>query len=165
MLLIVSAFCCNSPEEKEFKGDVSQKNWAPEPAIFYTSLADSLSQKAMITLQLGEVTGIKVKYLDGHENRYFKYIAEKQSVIRAISQLPFTKYSDLSDTHCRRIPYQELMRSRPTISATEYEHSTFFWDAAPETIEVYECIKSPFKHTLLIDPKSNHVMHRVELVG
>lgn len=165
LVLIASAFSCSTPPPHAESTSNTLQSQFNEPAIFYTSLADSLSVKAMETLKLSDVTGIKVKYLNGTESRYFEYTAEKQSAIRAVSQLPFTKYCTVSDTHCRRISIDDIVSTRQTISATEYEHSAFFWNADPTRVEVYECIKSPFRHTLLIDSKSNHVIHRIEVLG
>ncbi len=163
ILLAISALSCNRIQPSDPDKSIAYNE--AEPVVFSTSLADTLSQKAFDELNVGEVSGIKVKYLSGHENRYFEYVAEKQLVLRVISHLPFTKYSVFSDTNCRRISFNDLNTVREKISETEYENSLSFWNADPGSIEVYECIKSPLRHTLLFDSKSNHVTHRIEVLG
>ncbi|HEX5168036.1 MAG TPA: hypothetical protein VFW11_02600 [Cyclobacteriaceae bacterium] len=163
-LFILAALSCKK-NENIFEAQKRPADESTEAIIFYTLLADSLSAKAIDALRVGDVTGIKVKYLSGRECRYFEYDAEKSLVIRTISQLPFTPYSKYSDTLCRKINDEDLTRLRRTISSTEYENSSSFWNNDSETVDVYECIKSPFRHTLVIDRKSNHILHRIELLG
>jgi hypothetical protein len=134
-------------------------------ALFYASLSDSLPQEALDEMKLGDVTGIKLKYLDGHDNRYFEYIADKQSVISAISKLPFSKFSSLSDSRCRKITQEELLSLRQDVPSTEFESAAFFWNSANNKTEIYECIKSPYRHTLLFNPDSDVIFHRIEVVG
>lgn len=134
-------------------------------ALFYASLSDSLPQEALDEMKLGDVTGIKIKYLDGHDNRYFEYIADRQSVISAVSKLPFSKFSYLSDSRCRRITREQLLSIRQRVPSTEFESAAFFWNSTHDKTEIYECIKSPYRHTLLINPDSDVIRHRIEVIG
>lgn len=163
-LLGLAIVACKKPPDPVSAMDAPQKE-KDGLIVFHTSLADSLSAKAMETLNIGKVTGIKLKYLSGLESQYFAYHADKRLVIRAISQLKFTPYGKYSDTICRKINPGELTTMKQSISKSEYESSSFFWDADAEKFDLYECIKSPYKHTLLIDPKSNRVLHRIELIA
>jgi hypothetical protein len=115
-------------------------------------------------MQISDVTGIKVKYLSGHESRYFAYRANPDLTLRAVSQIPFNPYSKYDDTLCRRVSGGEFEIIRQHISAMEFESSSFFWQAFSEQTEVYECIKIPYRHTLLIHRESNSIFHRMELV-
>jgi hypothetical protein len=133
--------------------------------VFYTSLADSLSEKTLETMEIHDVMGVKVKYLSGHENRYFAYEADPDLAIRAISQIPFLPYAKYSDSHCRRISCKDLEVIRQNISTMELSSSSFFWAALSKLPEAYECIKSPYRHTLLIERESNLIFHRMELIS
>lgn len=163
-LLGLAIVACKKPPDPVSITDIPQ-NEKDGFIVFRTSLADSLSAKAMETLNVGKVTGIKIKYLSGHERQYFVYDADERSVIRALSQLKFTPYGKYSDTICRKINPGELTTMKQSISTAEYENSSFFWDVDAEKFDLYECIKSPYKHTLLVDPKSNRVLHRIELIA
>lgn len=164
LLLGLAIASCKKPADSMSAMRPSQ-NVEDGMIVFRTSLADSLSAKAMETLNVGRVMGIKIKYLSGHERQYFVYEADERSVIRVISQLKFTPYGKYSDTICRKINPGELTTMKQSISKSEYESSSFFWDVDAEKFDLYECIKSPYKHTLLIDPKSNRVLHRIELIA
>jgi hypothetical protein len=133
--------------------------------VFYTSLADSLSEKTLETMEIHDVMGVKVKYLSGHESRYFAYEADPDLVIRAISQIPFLPYTKYSDTHCRKISCEDLEVIRQNIPTMELSSSSFFWTALSKPPEAYECIKSPYRHTLLIERESNLIFHRMELIA
>jgi hypothetical protein len=162
--MLLLAFSCK--EVTKSANNQTLKSFPPQGvALFYASLSDSLPQEALDEMKLGDVTGIKIKYLDGHDNRYFEYIADKQSVISAISKLPFTKFSSLSDSRCRKITQKEFLSVRQKVPSTEFESAAFFWNSTNDNTEIYECIKSPNRHTLLINPDSDVVLHRIEVIG
>jgi hypothetical protein len=164
VLLLLSLSC--KEVTKPVSEDQTNKAFPPQGvALFYASLSDSLPQEALDEMNLGDVTGIKLKYLDGHDNRYFEYIADKQSVISAISKLPFTKFSTLSDSRCRKITHEELLSVQQKVPLTEFESAAFFWNLVYNNTEIYECIKSPYRHTLLINPDSDVILHRIEVIG
>ena len=164
-LLLLVSLSCREVSKPETVNKALQAFPPQGAALFYASLSDSLPQEALDEMKLGEVTGIKIKYLDGHDNRYFEYIADKQSVISAISKLPFSKFTSLSDSRCRSITYEQLLSIRRRVASTEFESSAFFWNSTDDKTEIYECIKSPFRHTLLINPGSDVILHRIEVVG
>jgi hypothetical protein len=86
-------------------------------------------------------------------------------VISAISKLPFSKFSSLSDSRCRKITQEELLSIRQDVPSTEFESAAFFWNSANNKTEIYQCIKSPYRHTLLFNPDSDVIFHRIEVVG
>lgn len=131
------------------------------PIVFRTSLADSLPDSALKSMQLEPVTGIKIQFLSGKYISYFAYETDMETAVSTISQLPFPMGNSVSDTLCRRISRVDLDTIRETLSQEELEHSTFFWH--PESnIEIYDCIKSPFRHTLLLNNNTRQVWHRIE---
>jgi len=137
----------------------------PVPIALAVSLRDSLPQKAMTALGLSDVTGVKVQYIDGHSASYFAYPAGREVVLNTIAGLPFSKGSKVSDTLCRPVATASLQREYARLSATESQYADFFWQALDHNIEAYECIKVPWKHTLLVSRASGQVLHRVEFLS
>jgi hypothetical protein len=132
------------------------------PVLFSTTLSDTLSLKTFQKLHIQDVEGIKVKYPTGKYACYFEYTADPEVLLDAISSQPFSKYTLLADTRCRAISFDQLKQLKTSVSDFEFENSTTFWTVEEKEFEVYECLKSPLKHTILIDRKSNKVLHRVE---
>ena len=135
------------------------------PELFSTTLSDTLSVKTFQKLHIPDVVGLKVKYPTGKYACYFEYTADRETVLDAISSQPFSRYASLADTKCREISFEQLKQLKTTVSGFEIENSTSFWTAEEKEFEVYECLKSPLKHTLLVNTKTNRVLHRVELNG
>jgi hypothetical protein len=161
--LLIFAFCgCHEMKPKQLTHEQAE---AAPPLLLYTSLDDSLSPKAIQSLNLKEkVTGLKVKYMTGRYTSYFEYEADGDQVLLAISRLPFSRYAERADTLCIRMDYRYLEVMKKNISDTEYENTSTFWTAG-DAFEVYECNKEPYLHTVLIDRRSNKILHRVEYRG
>jgi hypothetical protein len=135
------------------------------PIALTVSLRDSLPQKVLTALGLSDVTGVKVQYIDGRSVAYFAYPAGREIVLNAIAGLPFSKSSKLADTLCRPVAIAALQREYDDLSPTELHHADFFWQALNHNVEAYECIKAPWKHTLLVSKTSGRVLHRIEFLS
>ncbi len=161
VLLFIGGVACKKPAhigQTDLHGDA--------PAIVLSaSLSDSLPAKTLTELQIEDVQGIKVKYGNGLHSSYFEYDADPESLLAKISYLPFSKYTVRADTTCRPVAFAEVEFMRSHLTHFETENAAFFWDATSEAYHVYECIKTPLRHTLLISKNSNRVLHRIEFLG
>jgi len=135
------------------------------PIALAVSLGDSLPQKAMRALGLSDVTGVKIQYIDGHSASYFAYPADRKVALNTIAGLPFSKHVKVADTLCRTVATTTLQHEYAGLSTTESQYADFFWQALDHNVEVYECIKAPWKHTLLISKTSRQVLHRIEFLS
>jgi hypothetical protein len=135
------------------------------PIALAVSLRDSFPQKAMTALGLSDVTGIKVQYIDGRSVSYFAYPAGTDVVLNTIAGLPFSKNSKLADTLCRPVATATLRREQAGLSPAELQYGDFFWQALSQNVDAYECIKAPWKHTLLVSKTSGKVLHRIEFLS
>ena len=116
-------------------------------------------------MKVGNVLGIKIRDLQGHDIRYFEYQAEASHLLHCISRMPFNKNYPVADTVCRKISYDELRLAAGNLSATELNSTSFFSTAHESRMEIYECLKSPMKHHILIDKATHKVLHRIEFIG
>jgi len=160
LILFALASCWKS---EQF--NASETSTMPPPLVVLISLADTLPEKSFHNLHVQDVHGFKVKYATGQSVSYFDYQADRTVVLDTISRLPFSKYSALADVQCRPIPYQAIEILRSAISGYEIETGRSFWEADRNEFDVYECIKAPFRHTLLLNKKSARVIHRIEYAG
>jgi hypothetical protein len=159
-LVFISAFfSCQSREKKHLT--YAQAENAP-PLVIYTSLDDTLPKKSVQSLNLPQrVLGTKVKYMTGHYASYFVYDADGEDVLSMIANLPFSMNAVTADTTCLRMDRHHLELIREKISAQEYENAAAFWSAGDD-FEIYACSKYPYMHTVLINRKSNKVLHRID---
>jgi len=133
------------------------------PLIVSTTLADTLSPEIVRQLQTVNVTGLKVKYATGQHVSYFEYDADRNTVLKVISNLPFSRHSPRADTTCRIIPNESIQMLRSMVSIEEQETGIVFWEASDA--DVYECLKAPFRHILVMRKNSHRILHRIEYTG
>lgn len=134
------------------------------PLVLATAIEDSLPRNTVEELHLEGITGLRVQYYSGLHNSYFEYHAEKNLLLEAISSLPFPMNSSLSDTRCRSISFQDFVARKKNISSTELETAPRFWNINEADYQIFECIKSPYRHILQLEHGSDHVLHRIELL-
>lgn len=160
-LLLAAVFICKKPAH--LKGDSS---FLSEPRTYLTSLQDSLPEKALQELKIHErVLGTKIKYPSGLYASYFEYESDSKTLIRTLGRLPFSRAEILADTVAHPIAIGEFNELKASVSLAEQEHAAVFWNTSLNDIVVYECIKAPFRHTLLISKTSSRVLHRIALEG
>jgi hypothetical protein len=133
--------------------------------IMHASIQADILQGATIA-DLKEIHGIKVLYADyGKCTYYFKYEADPNDTLKVISELPFALDNNPSSVACMLMnansnPLDEVR----TLATQEQEASSFFWNSKAEDFTFYECVKSPFRHTVLISRSSPVILHRVESI-
>lgn len=157
-LLILSVTACR-------KSNSNLSIDRPASSIIYsTSLADTLPKKTYEALHLGKVIGTRVIDLQGHDTRYFVYEADSAIVLQAISNTAFSIESPLADTLCQKTSKGILGQIYKTCSQEELEAGKSFWNSDFDQYDFYECIKSPMKHHILINKKTNKILHRIEYI-
>jgi len=142
----------------------SSLNYIP-PLVFSTSIYDSLPASAVDALKLGNITGLKIQHHDGRYANYFEYEADKDLLLNTISSLPFSMNVVVADTTCYRIPFEALEMIRQNLQGGELQNTAFFWNSNRSDVEVYECLKPPYRHIIQIPKNSNRILHRVEFTG
>ena len=135
------------------------------PLILSTSIHDSLPLTAVNALQLSDVVGIKIKHHTGLYSNYFEYRADRDLLLETLSELPFVMQGTVADTQCHPISFEEMARIQEDLTTIEIENTSFFWTADASSIDVFECIKPPFRHTILVTKNSNRILHRIEFLG
>lgn len=135
------------------------------PLILRTSLKDTLTRKALTTLQLNDAEGVKVKYQNGNYASYFSYEADRDVLLQAIGSLPFPRYAIKADTVCYPITYRDIALLKQSVTGAEYEASSFFWNVDATEYDIYQCLKPPLRHTLLISKNTKQVLHRTEYIA
>jgi hypothetical protein len=162
LLILFSFAACKKPAS--IANDDFPTSTLP-PLVLRASLKDTLSLKALKALQLDDLAGVKIKYNSGNYASYFEYEADREVLLKTMASLPFPKYAIKADTVCYQVSYRDLASIRQRITPTEYEASAFFWDTAIDEYDVFECLKSPMRHTLLISKRTKKIYHRIEYTG
>jgi len=156
-LFLLAAGACKKPILEVTESTVP-------PLVLTTSIGDSLPAKAISSLDLDGLTGIKIQHYSGLYCSYFEYNADKKLLLETISTLPFPLHAKYSDIICHRISTADLDMIRRGLSKIELESVPAFWDADLSNAEIFECVKPPFRHTLQIAKASNRILHRIELL-
>jgi hypothetical protein len=133
------------------------------PLVLSTSIYDSLPDAAIKKLHLTDVTGMKFKYHTGKFTCYFEYSADKKLVLQVLSELPFPIDISIADSTCKQISLGEMGSLSQHLSRTEVDGTSSFWNVS-HNVEVFECIKPPFRHIVQISP-TKKVLHRIEFIG
>lgn len=157
-LLVFSIFACTKPVDTSFLPNEYER-----PEIRLVTLRDTLPNSSFSNLSIQELKGVKATYVTGRYTCYFEYNANQQEVLRAIDILPFDINTRLSDTQCRKMDSDFSLSGKHILSNQEINSSAFFWNINTEDFIYYECIKSPMRHTILLDKHSNRVLHRIEI--
>lgn len=157
-LLILSIFACEKPKDTSYLPDEYAN-----PQIAQITLHDTLSTPSLSHLSIQELKGVKASYISGRYTCYFEYNANQQDLLKVINTLPFDINTRLSDTVCRKMDGEFSLSGQRILSNQEIASSAFFWNINPEDFTYYECIKSPMRHTILLDKHSNRILHRIEI--
>lgn len=158
LVLLITSGACKKPVL-----EITEK--VVPPLILSTSIQDSLPHKAVQALGLSHVVGLKVKYASGLYSDYFEYDAERNLLLATIAELPFKLQGVVADTRCHPISFEEMMAQKENLSPTETSSAEFFWATDPMSVDVFECVKPPFRHTLQVGRNSNRILHRIEFLG
>jgi hypothetical protein len=158
VLLLVAAFGCKDPYKSN---NVRAQG---EAITFPALLSDTLPSKTFRQLQMPDVKGTVYNDLNGNKVFYFKYQADPDVIIDVLSKSAFDINGQISDTVCRKISYDELAVNLNTDGDNTFEAHSFL-DKYEQRFEIFECLKSPLRHQLLIDRMKGTVFHRIVKAG
>jgi len=162
IFLVSYLFACTKPVRREVITVWNEKN---SPVITNTSLFDTLRVNAIRALDIHELHGVRASYLSGKTVSYFEYDTDPEKLLTFISCLPFKKTDAVSDTVCHLQNFTFSQSGRELLSGEELTSAAFFWKINPDDYLYYECLKSPARHTILINKKTKRVLHRIESVS
>jgi hypothetical protein len=143
------------------KADIPSTS-TPPALVTTASLADSMPLDLIRPFGLDKVLGKKINHPNGLFSNYFVYTCDKKELLRILSLLPVPISRGIADTTYRRMDIRELEILRQKVPPAEIENANEFWAFSPDDIEAYECIKAPYRHTVLISKATNQVFHRIE---
>lgn len=156
--LILAAFCgCHKP--KHINGEILRNELTA--TVNEVSITDTMPSKYVELLNLGRTSGLQFNYGDRHPKTYFEYRGDKHEVLDALAQLGFSKNSARADTRCRTLESSRFIEMRGVIREEERNQADFFWGIEPDEYNIYECLKTPLRHLVLIEKNSDKVLHLV----
>jgi hypothetical protein len=126
------------------------------------SLSDSIPGQVLESLGLTGVSGIRVNFRGRPAVDYFSYRCDKNKLLLSLSKIPFAISHSAADATYRQLGVDDLLRLRQDIPTSELSGAPGFWTARSEEFDIVECLKPPFRHTLLISKTGNEVLHRIE---
>jgi hypothetical protein len=121
--------------------------------VMYASVHDSLPPSFLKQVSLHEKQGYVVS--KGFKNTYyFEYTANHSQVIKALSSLPFAIDSVRADIQCRIISSEQELKGVSNLLAQQN-----YFSAEINKYTVYECLKAPQHHVVLLNKESDQVIH------
>ncbi len=125
---------------------------------FVTSLNDTIPAKTITAMDIDRIVeGVKIKYHEGAERRYFKYEADPEKLLLAFREMPFELSNTRTDVQLIPTRFEEMMQHTDYVA----DESVEFWNEDNTELEGYECLKGGVKHQLLINRETRVVFHRV----
>jgi hypothetical protein len=125
-------------------------------------LTDSIPGDVLESLGLKDTTGIRVNFRGKPAVDYFSYECDRNKLLTALSKIPFAITHSDADATYRQISTDDLLRLRQDIAVSELSEAPGFWTVRSEEYDIMECLKPPFRHTILISKTGNDVLHRIE---
>jgi hypothetical protein len=139
-------------------------NYVP-PLVLSTSIYDSLPANAIQTLNLGNITGVQIKHHNGEYSNYFEYDADKALLLKVMATLPIAINARVADTRCYEISFEDFETFQGLLQPGEFQNAMSFWEADRSDLQVYQCIKPPFRHIIQMSKNSKRILHRIEFMG
>lgn len=130
------------------------------PIVREVRLVDTISPSFVHELHLEEVTGSTFDYPFGNEISYFRYHADTDTTLLALSKLSFPLRDRTADVSYHAISTDEWRTIRRTVGIYELSGADYFWDIEPESYELYVSTKVEH-HLLVIHKDSRQIMHRI----
>jgi hypothetical protein len=128
------------------------------PITFTTSLRDSIPANTFHLLNIENINGVRLLDLDGADIRYFRYEVNTEKLLHALSLSPFSIDAISADTVCRKLDGKKL--SVEHFKQSELSYAAPFINAN-DSYEIYESIKPPLRHLVLINKNKDLVLHRI----
>lgn len=161
-ILLIS---CN--EIKSTKNNIKDKliDELSRPSTKKISLFDIFPKLKNDEYQVTDIEGLQCDYLVFFYKYYFKYSGNRERITEYISNIQ-CHYSEI-------VPDTALIKSDPTsfeketraMTKYEYDKAQFFFkykETDVKYLEFYTCIKTPEKHYIVFDTKSNIIYHMIE---
>jgi hypothetical protein len=149
-IVIVLISACERPPKNDEGTDAMS-------VTFAVSLKDSLPATTFHLLNQPDVQGIRLLDLHGNDIRYFTYRIEANTLIQALSLSPFSIEAISADTVCRRL---DKNLSIDQFTENELPYASAFM-STNDTHDIYESIKPPLRHLVLINRSTHEVVHRI----
>ena len=155
--ILISLSCCSKPAH------INSESLREEaaPRIMEVQIKDTLPSKFISELGITGTHGLQFSYDDGRQSTYFRYSANRNTVLDALSKLGFSRNSPLADTSCRALTSDQFLSLRDLVKDTEKAEARFFWEIDPRRYEIFECLKAPSHHLVLLEKNSDTVFHLV----
>ncbi|NJM26710.1 MAG: hypothetical protein HC859_15760 [Bacteroidia bacterium] len=147
----------------------------PKPPVVFNGLADGIEEvnladtlpasvySALATVK--QVHGVRIRYADGTSSYYFEYETDHEKLLTAVGHSGFAAYARLADTRCREISFDDAHTDyKRGMTSLQAEETSFFRNINRTDYNFFECVKTPLKHTLVLDKRSNRTLHRVDVI-
>lgn len=126
--------------------------------ITQASLSDSLPQSFLQKVAPIEIQGYCVQQFHVSSTYYFKYSANHTKVLQQIALLPFSPSSVRADVQCRAIAQQSELKQMEELLKDRLIAQTFQREPLIN-YTIYQCLKTPQHHFLLLSKTSDTVIH------
>jgi hypothetical protein len=171
LILLIAAAIWGMPGSEKRHRDVISGGFAEDGVlpqmntiVTSTTLADTLAPEFVQMLGISDVRGTKIVAPAGTWSSYFTYRADRRKLFSALERLPFMYTDNTVDLAVREISYGDLHRVKMKLESEEIVNTSSFWTPADDS-KVFEFVKPPFRHTLIVLKDGNSIQHRVEYMS
>jgi hypothetical protein len=134
-----------------------------EPVLTGTQIIDLYPELKKDEFKVQSLNGLQAQYLPAFYEYYFKYTGDQEKVLGFICGLQVDSYSDIKpDSSCTMIGANAEIDKNGLSEETLKKLSYFFEHSTLDEYKVYQTIKTPFEHTLIVDQNSDAIYHRIK---
>ena len=151
LLFITMLLACNANKPKA--------QWEQFTSRAY--LSDSLPMNFLQKINPTELQGVKLQRELSSVTYYFEYLANHKQVLKEMANLPFAADSTRADTHVRMIADKEEIKEISNLLNDVAINKDFLFEDTIDDYTVYECLKTPQHHIVLINKHSERIIHLI----
>lgn len=156
VLLFASAFIACGSDTTSYR--VIRSNVEHGSIISQSLLSDTFPCPKSFYELVGNPSGVSLTFPDGRQVYFFDYAVDSSQILQQFNSLPFKMGNGKSDVTCRQTKLDLPTDDENLLSWIDQDA----WIGNDAGYIAYECIKPPFKHTLLVHHDNHKIHHRVE---
>jgi hypothetical protein len=152
LAFLLMIFGCDSTQHKA--------KW--EPSVTPAYLNDSLPPSLLKETGARQLQGYRLMKTPDSYTYFFEYEANQKELLRQMARVPFAADSLRADVQCRIITDIEKLESLKRNFKEGLIARNFFLKNNLNDYTVYECVKSPQHHIIMLNKHSDNVIHVIQ---
>lgn len=163
LLILTLLFCsCDRIKErgKRYLGAVVKE--LKEPVLISRQIFILYPELRNEEFNVQHLNGLQAEYLPYFNEYYFKYTGNQEKVLNFICGLKVDSYTDIVPDTCL-LGNSKVLEDKRGLSEKMLKKLDFYFAYERlDDYQIYQTIKTPFEHILIIDQNSDNIYHKIK---